>query len=54
MTVNQLIEALQKMPPRAVVLFESDTGYALIGDLDLQTNNSGMPDEVILLPDMSE
>jgi hypothetical protein len=54
MTVNQLIEALQQMPPRAVVLFESDTGYALIGNLDLQKNSGGLPDEVILLPDMSE
>lgn len=54
MTVNQLIEALQQMPPRAVVLFESDTGYALIGDLDLQKSDGNTPDEVILLPDLSE
>ena len=32
MTVEQLIEALQKMPPNAVVLYEGDAGYALVGD----------------------
>lgn len=54
MTVEQLIEALQKMPGNAVVLYEGDAGYALVGGLDLQQNENGMPDEVILFPDMNE
>jgi hypothetical protein len=54
MTVAQLIDALAKMPPTAVVLYESDEGYALIGDLSLQENGNGIPDEVILQPDMNE
>ena len=54
MTVGQLIEALSQMPVDAVVLFEGDTGYALIGGLDLLKNGTGLPDEVILTPDMRE
>lgn len=54
MTVEQLIEALLKMPQNAVVLYEGDAGYALVGGLDLQKNDHGVPDEVILFPDMSE
>ena len=51
MTVEQLMEALQDLPRTAVVLYEDDCGYALIGDFKLITNENGMPDEVILLPD---
>jgi hypothetical protein len=54
MTVAELIKALQQMPSAVVVLLEGDAGYAAISGLDLETNDSGMPDEVILLPDMSE
>ncbi|HUL13681.1 MAG TPA: hypothetical protein VLU73_16140 [Methylococcaceae bacterium] len=54
MTVEQLIEALLKMPKNAVVLYEGDTGYALVGAVDLRKNDNGVPDEVILFPDMSE
>jgi len=54
MTVEQLIEALQKMPNRAVVLFESDVGYSLVAGVNLETNDNGLPDEVILFPDMNE
>ena len=53
MKVSQLIEALQKMPAMAVVLFEGDAGYSLVGAIDLQRNDNGMPDEVILYPDLS-
>lgn len=54
MTVGQLLDALSQMPVEAVVLYESDTGYSLIGGLDLQKNGAGVPDEVILFPDMRE
>jgi hypothetical protein len=54
MTVEQLIEALLKMPKNAVVLYEGDAGYALVGGLDLQKNDNGVADEVILYPDMRE
>ena len=36
MTVEQLIEALQNMPQKAVVLFEGDAGYALVAGLNLE------------------
>lgn len=54
MTVKQLIAALAEMPEDAVVLYEGDTGYALVGSLELQKNRTGIPDEVILCPDMHE
>jgi hypothetical protein len=54
MTVEQLIEALLEMPKNAVVLYEGDGGYARVGGLELQTNDAGVPQEVILFPDMRE
>ncbi len=39
------------MPKNAVVLYEGDAGYALVGGLSLQQNDNGIPDEVILFPD---
>ena len=54
MTVEQLIAALQEMPQAAVVLFECDEGYALVAGMNLERNSNGLPDEVILFPDMSE
>jgi hypothetical protein len=54
MTVEQLITALSNMPPSAVVLYEGDAGYALVGGLSLQENSGLIPDEVILFPDMNE
>ena len=54
MTVEQLMEALSNMPGKAVVLYEGDAGYALVGSVDLQKNGNGVPDEVILVPDMRE
>ena len=54
MTVAQLIKTLQNMPPQAVVLFEGDVGYSLVAGLNLEKNTNGLPDEVILFPDMNE
>ncbi|MDD2768362.1 hypothetical protein ABZN20_14840 [Methylococcus sp. ANG] len=54
MTVEQLIQALQEMPKNAVVLYEGDAGYALVGGVGLQQNGNGVPDEAILFPDMNE
>lgn len=54
MTVAQLIAALQNMPQQAVVLYEGDAGYALVAGLNLGKNTNGLPDEVILFPDMNE
>ena len=54
MTVAQLIAALQTMPQQAVVLFEGDGGYDLVGGVNLEKNSNGLPDEVILFPDMNE
>lgn len=54
MTVEQLIRALSQMPAEAVVLYEGDGGYALIGGLELLRNGDGVPDEVILSADMNE
>jgi hypothetical protein len=54
MTVAQLIAALRELPPDAVVLYEGDAGYALVGGVGLQKNAAPLPDEVILFPDMNE
>lgn len=48
MTVEQLIVALQKLPPQAVVVIAGDAGYSSIGGLEFEANGDGMPDEVIL------
>jgi hypothetical protein len=54
MTVAQLLEQLEKMPKDAVVLIEGDAGYARLGGIGFQEGIAGMPDEVLLVPDMSE
>lgn len=55
MTVAQLVEALAKMPPEAVVLMESDGGLSLVSALDfVAAQGPGAPAEVILLPNMEE
>jgi hypothetical protein len=54
MTVAQLLEQLQAMPRDAVVLIEGDAGYARLGEARFQPGIAGMPDEVLLIPDMSE
>lgn len=54
MTVEQMITALQGMPPQAVVLMEGDAGYSLIAGMTLEENSNGMPDEVILFPSLED
>ena len=55
MTVAQLIEALGKMPPDAVVLMENGGGLSLVSALDfVDAQGPGAPAEVILLPNMDE
>jgi hypothetical protein len=55
MTVKQLLEALAKLPPEAVVLMESDGGLSLVSALDfVEGQGPGAPAEVILLPNMEE
>ncbi|MGQ0597480.1 hypothetical protein [Aquabacterium sp.] len=53
MTVQQLIQALQCLPSTATVLLEGDAGYSPLGDVALVRNGSGLPDEVLLQPDMT-
>jgi hypothetical protein len=53
MTVQQLIQHLQRMPALASVLLESDVGYSPLGDVALVSNGGGIPDEVVLQPDMT-
>ncbi|NSL54846.1 hypothetical protein [Uliginosibacterium aquaticum] len=53
MNVRQLLALLQTYPPEASVLLEGDAGYSPLGGLSLQANEGGLPDEVILHPDMT-
>ena len=53
MTVQQLIQALQAIPSDAIVLLEGDVGYSPLGDLSLMRNDGGLPDEVVMHPDMT-
>ena len=54
MTVGQLLKALRDMPESAVVLVEEDGGLARVGGIERLAGADGMPDEVLLIPDMSE
>jgi len=54
MTVAQLLEALAKMPPDAVVLMESDVGLSLVAALELIEPQGNALAEVLLLPSMAE
>jgi hypothetical protein len=54
MTVAQLLEVLEKMPPDAVVLMEGDGGLSLVAAAELFEIQGGAPTEVILLPSMAE
>lgn len=55
MTVAELLEALGKMPPDAVVLMEADGGLSLVSALDfVEAQGAGAPAEVILMPNMEE
>ncbi len=53
MTVQQLIQALSQLPPDARVLLEGDAGYSPLGAVDVVRNGAGLPDEVLLQPDMT-
>lgn len=53
MTVQQLIRALSQLPPDASVLLEGDAGYSPLGTVDVIRNGAGLPDEVLLQPDMT-
>jgi hypothetical protein len=53
MTVQQLIQALQGLPAQATVLLEGDGGLSPLGGVGLVENGNGLPDEVLLQPDMT-
>jgi hypothetical protein len=53
MTVQQLIQALAGFPADASVLLEGDAGYSPLGSLSLVPNGGGLPDELVLHPDMT-
>lgn len=53
MTVQQLIQALSGLPASATVLLEGDAGYSPLGGVAMVQNDDGMPDEVLLQPDMT-
>lgn len=53
MNVQQLIQALAGLAPDATVLLEGDAGYAPLGGLAIVAGGGGMPDEVLLQPDMT-
>jgi len=53
MTVQQLIQALSQLPASASVLLEGDAGYSPLGSVAVVSNEGGLPDEVLLQPDMT-
>jgi hypothetical protein len=53
MNVQQLIQALAQLPAHAAVLLEGDSGYSPLGSVALVRNEGGLPDEVLLQPDMT-
>jgi hypothetical protein len=54
-TVRQLLEALAKFPPDAVVLMDTDAGLSLVWAAEfVSALGEGAPAEVILLPSMAE
>jgi hypothetical protein len=53
MNVQQLIQALSALPMQATVLLEGDAGYSPLGDVSVVSNGGGLPDEVLLQPDMT-
>jgi len=55
MTVAELVEALSKIPPEAVVLMDNGAGLSLVSSLDYQKPTTpGLPEEVILVPSFEE
>jgi hypothetical protein len=53
MNVQQLIQALSTLPPQATVLLEGDVGYSPLGSVAVVSGGGGLPDEVLLQPDMT-
>ncbi|MCE4556796.1 hypothetical protein [Pelomonas cellulosilytica] len=53
MTVQQLMAQLAALPPEATVLLEGDGGLSPLGGVDLMAGVGGLPDEVVLQPDMT-
>jgi hypothetical protein len=53
MTVQQLIQRLAGYPLDAVVLLEGDAGYSPVGEISQVSSGQGMPDEVVISPDMT-
>lgn len=53
MTVQQLIQALSSLPAQATVLLEGDGGLSPLGGVELLAGSGGLPDEVLLQPDMT-
>lgn len=54
MTVQQLIQALRALPPRAAVLLVGDAGLSPLGGVDfLPAQAPGLPAEVLLQPDLT-
>jgi hypothetical protein len=55
MTVAELIEKLQQMPSEAVVLLESEAGFARVAGVNFEKSVAiGLPDEVVLFTDAEE
>ncbi len=53
MNVKQLIQALSALPADATVLLEGDDGYSPLGGVSVIEGGGGLPDEVLLQPDMT-
>jgi hypothetical protein len=51
--VGQLMEKLRALPQEAAVLPEGDEGYSPLGGIDVQHNDNGLPDEVVLQRDLT-
>ncbi|BDV33198.1 MULTISPECIES: hypothetical protein [Methylocystis] len=55
MTVAELINKLQQLPSEAVVLLESEAGFARIAGVTFEKSaTAGLPDEVVLYTDAEE
>ncbi|MDJ0449207.1 hypothetical protein [Methylocystis sp. JR02] len=55
MTVAELINKLQQLPGEAVVLLESEAGFARIAGVTFEKSaTAGLPDEVVLFTDAEE
>ncbi len=55
MTVAELINKLQQLPSDAVVLLESEAGFARVAGVNFeQSATAGLPDEVVLFTDAEE